>query len=170
MNMKSLNDLKEKLKSNSFDLEHESNMVQSRILSTLLDIVELKKITQQDLEKKTGLTQPFLSALFHNRRKLNMNHIALLQKALDIVLQPPNALTTDEHNRAFYSSSDFEIPTEILNDFDDFDQVQIFSDLSSPYWANNIVMYAKPDVVTRKSKGLKSRSLRLKGIDCHQNI
>ena len=108
MNMKSLNTYRNAFDATSFDLEHEANMVQSRILSSLLEVIEKKGLTQLDLEVLTGLKQPFLSAVFNNRKKINMEHIALLQNALDIVLQPPAYLTKDQHLNKFYDQSDFE--------------------------------------------------------------
>lgn len=108
MNMKSLNNYKNAFEISSFDLEHEANMVQSRILSSLLEVIEKKGLTQLDLEVLTGLKQPFLSAVFNNRKKINMGHIALLQNALEIVLQPPTYLSKNEHLNKFYDQHDFE--------------------------------------------------------------
>lgn len=105
MTMKSLNKLKEIFSIDTFDLEFESQMVQSRIISTLLEVIESKKLKQKDLVELTGLSQPFISALFHNRKKLNVEHIALFQKALDIVLQPPTYLDANEHKKYYYSDN-----------------------------------------------------------------
>lgn len=118
MTMKSLNKLKNILSIDTFDLEFESQMVQSRIVSTLLEVIDDKKLKQKDLEELTGLSQPFISALFHNRKKLNVEHIALFQKALDIVLQTPTYLDVNEHKRNFYSDSSF-YNEDLIKSFDD---------------------------------------------------
>ena len=103
-----LNQLRRTLNDDKFDLQFESEMVQSRIISTFLDIIDQKHYTQKELESLTGLKQPFISALFNNRKKLNVEHIALFQKALNIILQPPSYLSKDEHISKFYKDEDFE--------------------------------------------------------------
>lgn len=105
--MKLLNKIKDELKLDTFNIEFESEMVQSRILSSFLEVIDEKGLTQTDLEKLTGLTQPFISALFNNRRKLNVEHIALFQEALKIVLQPPTYLSKEEHTNKFYTDTDY---------------------------------------------------------------
>lgn len=106
--MKSLNEFKRNLDQESFDLDHETKMVQLRILSSILEVIDAKGLTQSNLEELTGLKQPFISALFNNRKNLNMEHIALFQHALQIVIQPPAHLSIDEHINAFYKESDYE--------------------------------------------------------------
>ena len=108
MSTKLSNSIKSLLEKDDFNLEHESKMVQARFLSTFLNIIEDKKLTQLDLEKMTGLKQPFLSGLFNQRRKLNMEHIALFQNALKIKLQPPEYLNSQEHNEKFYLEEDYK--------------------------------------------------------------
>lgn len=108
MNTKLSNSIKSLLKRKGFDLEHESKMTQARILSPLLAIIEDRRITQLELEESTGLKQPFLSGLFNQRRKLNMEHIALLQEALNVKLQPPAYLDNEEHIEKFYSDNEYE--------------------------------------------------------------
>lgn len=108
MNMKSLNKYQGFFNNESFDLDHEAKMVQSRILSTLLGVIEDKGITQEELEELTGLKQPFISAIFNSRKRLNMEHIALFQRALDIVLQPPMYLTKGQHKSKFYHQNEYE--------------------------------------------------------------
>lgn len=108
MNMKLSNNIKSLLEKDEFDLEYESKMVQSRILSSILEIVENKKMTQTELSEKTGLKQPFLSALFNLHKKLNMNHIALFQKALNIKLQPPYYYSEKKHSEEFYSDKEYK--------------------------------------------------------------
>jgi transcriptional regulator with XRE-family HTH domain len=107
MNTKSLNQTIDKLNSQDFDLKLESQMVQSRIVSTLLEVIQEKGLTQTDLERSTGLSQPFISSLLNINKKLSMEHIALFQKALGIVLQPPLPLSEDMHHRKFYESEDY---------------------------------------------------------------
>lgn len=122
--MKSLNKFKEVFENN--DLEHETKMVQSRIISTLLEVIEARGYSQADLAELTGLTQPFISALLNNRKNLNMEHIALFQNGLGIILQPPSYLSLTDHKEKFYASSDhvnidLEIPLaqvqELQSDF-----------------------------------------------------
>jgi predicted XRE-type DNA-binding protein len=105
--MKLSNSIKSLLLKNDFDLEYESNMVQSRFLSSIIEVVEDKNITQAELSEKTGLKQPFISALFNLHKNLNMNHIALFQKALDIKLQPPTYFSEDKHSEMFYSDKEY---------------------------------------------------------------
>jgi transcriptional regulator with XRE-family HTH domain len=107
MNTKLLNKIKSQLNNNNFDIVFESQMVQSRIISTFLEVIENKKLTQKDLEDLTGLTQPFLSGLFNNRKKLNVEHIAKFQNALKIVLQPPKYLTLEEHHNTYYQEDEY---------------------------------------------------------------
>ncbi len=107
MNMKLLDNIKSQLNNDNFDIVFESEMVQSRIVSTFLEVIESKKLTQNDLEELTGLSQPFLSALFNNRKKLNVEHIAKLQNALKIVLQPPKYLTIEEHYHTYYQEDEY---------------------------------------------------------------
>ena len=118
MSTKLSNSIKSLLKQDDFNLEHESKMVQARIMSTFLTIIDDRKLTQLDLEKLTGLKQPFLSGLFNQHRRLNMEHIALFQKALKVKLQPPKYLTDDEHFEEFYSDDEY-IPakTHFLDSF-----------------------------------------------------
>lgn len=106
--MKLLNELRDQLQFQDFDLEHESNMVQSRLLSPILEVIEEKGLTQSQLAIKTGLKQPFISAIFNVRKKLSMEHIALLQNALGIVMQPPEYLSEHQHINKFYSKSDYQ--------------------------------------------------------------
>ncbi|MFT6945604.1 MAG: transcriptional regulator with XRE-family HTH domain [Vicingaceae bacterium] len=108
MNMKLSNSIKSLFKNEDFDLDHESKMAQARILSTFLEIIENNKQTQSDLAELTGLKQPFLSGLFNQRRKLSMNHIALLQKALKVKLEPPTYLSDGEHFEKHYSIDEYE--------------------------------------------------------------
>lgn len=121
--MKSLNKLNKldkfisQLDINNFDVAYETDMVQTRILSPILEVIERKNLTQSELEDLTGLKQPFISALFNNRRKLNMEHIALFQNALNIVLQPPSYLSMEDHITKFYTPVEyypFESDQEIL--------------------------------------------------------
>jgi len=105
--MKSLNKIKKQLNNIDFDLVFESQMVQSRIISSILEVIEEKKYTQQDLENLTGLSQPFLSGLFNNRKKLNVEHIAKFQNALQIVFQPPKCLSKTEHNHMYYIEEEY---------------------------------------------------------------
>jgi len=108
MNTKLSNKIKSILKLKEFNLEHESKMAQARILSSILEVVDNKKLTQVELEELTGLKQSFLSGLFNQNRNLSMKHIALLQNALGIVLQPPSYLTVDNHEEKFYSEIDYK--------------------------------------------------------------
>lgn len=112
--MKSLNEIQKAFEKNGFDLAHESDMVQSRILSPIIEAMEEKGVTQSELSEKTGLKQPFISAVLNVRRKLNMEHIALFQKALGIVIQPPTALSTDQHQHKFYNKEAYEMPSDEL--------------------------------------------------------
>lgn len=105
--MKLLKEFKSKLDNENFDLNHEANMVQSRILSTINDVIDEKGYTQADLARLTGLKQPFISALMNVRRKLNMEHIALFQEALEIKLQPPNYLSKDDHFNAYFENDQY---------------------------------------------------------------
>lgn len=110
--MKSLKELKDFLEDEQFDLNHEAAMVQSRILSPIISAIEDNKIRQEDLAEATGLTQPFISGLLNIRKNLSMEHIALFQKALGIVLQVPEVLTDEEHKSKFYSEEEYEIQPE----------------------------------------------------------
>lgn len=104
-----LNKIQDEFEQKDFDLEHETDMVQSRILSPIIEKIEEQGLTQTNLSEITGLKQPFLSALFNIRKRLNMEHIALLQKALGIVLQSPQMLSIVEHKRKFYSKDEYDI-------------------------------------------------------------
>lgn len=116
INMKSLNKIKQQLSNNKdFDLLYESQMVQSRIISSILEVIEEKKYTQQELEELTGLSQPFLSGLFNNRKKLNVEHIAKFQNALNIVLQPPKCLSKREHTNTYYVEDNYDRINEFSN-------------------------------------------------------
>ncbi|GAA0735934.1 helix-turn-helix transcriptional regulator [Gaetbulibacter jejuensis] len=101
--MKSLETLNEIFGKKKFDLEHETKMVQARILSPILSAINQKKMTQVELEEKTGLNQSFLSAIFNNKRRLNMEHIAKFQNALGIKLQSPEVLSIENHYEKFYN-------------------------------------------------------------------
>ena len=120
MNMKLSNSIKSLLTKDEFDLEYESNMVQSRILSSILEVVDDKKMTQTELSEKTGLKQPFLSALFNLHKKLNMKHIALFQKALEIKMQPPEYYSEEKHLERFYSNKEYIPATTHFIDSDVF--------------------------------------------------
>lgn len=108
--MKSLNKIRDELENKGFDLRHESDMVQSRILSPIIEAMEKEGLTQDELSKKTGLKQPFISAILNVRKKLNMEHIALFQEALGIVIQTPEALSINEHKYKFYNKDEYESP------------------------------------------------------------
>ena len=103
--MKSLAELKKIFSGNSFDLEFESQMVQSRIISTFLDVIDEKNITQKELENRTGLSQPFISALFNNRKKLNVEHIAKFQNALGIKLKSPEYLSNSDYEFEYFKEN-----------------------------------------------------------------
>ncbi|MEK8179919.1 helix-turn-helix transcriptional regulator [Flavobacterium buctense] len=105
--MKLLDQIRNQLNENRVDIVFESQMVQSRIVSTFLEVIENNKVTQKELEERTGLSQPFLSAIFNNRKKLNVEHIAKLQNALNIILQPPKYLTTEEHYNTYYQDDEY---------------------------------------------------------------
>lgn len=107
MNMKLFEQIRNQLNENKVDIVFESQMVQSRIVSTFLEVIENNKVTQKELEERTGLSQPFLSAIFNNRKKLNVEHIAKLQNALDIILQPPKYLTNEEHYNTYYQEDEY---------------------------------------------------------------
>ncbi len=110
MNMKSLSEIKKELDFDQFDLEHEANMVQSRILSPIIELIESKKLSQVELQKLTGLKQPFISALLNIRKKLSMEHIARFQHALDIKLESPTLLSSQNHDQEYYiEKSDYNI-------------------------------------------------------------
>ena len=109
-----LNKIQSEFENNGFDLEHESNMVQSRILSPIIEAIDEQGITQEKLSEKTGLSQPFISAILNIRKKLNTEHIALFQKALGIIIQTPKALAISEHKSKFYKKEEYDIPMEIL--------------------------------------------------------
>lgn len=108
-----LNKIRSEIKNTEFDIEYEANMVQSRLLSPIIEIIEEQNITQKELSEKTGLAQPFISALLNIRKRLNMDHIALFQNALNIVIQTPNILSKDNHQNKFYDINDY-------NDSEDF--------------------------------------------------
>lgn len=106
MNTKSLEKIKAAISSvRKFDLDYESEMVQARILSPFYEIIEDNNISQVELEKLTGIKQSFLSGLFGGSRKLSMKHIALLQKGLGVVIQPPKYLGFIDHNTEHYTDS-----------------------------------------------------------------
>ncbi|MFM7023237.1 MAG: XRE family transcriptional regulator [Flavobacteriales bacterium] len=109
-----LNKIQSEFDDNIFDIEHESNMVQSRLLSPIIETIESQGITQEELAEKTGLAQPFISAVLNIRKNLNMEHIALFQKALGIILQPPTTLTGKEHKSKFYSKEEYDAPSDVL--------------------------------------------------------
>ena len=126
--MKSLAKLRELFTEKSFDLEFESQMVQSRIVSTFLEVIEDKNITQKELEEKTGLSQPFISALLNNRKKLNVEHIARLQNALDVKLKSPEYISNSDYEKEYFKESEytetmfvceFKRPHQIDNDIYD---------------------------------------------------
>ena len=133
MNMQLSSNIKTLLKKEEFDLDHESSMVQSRILSSILEVVEDKKMTQTELSEKTGLKQPFLSALFNLHKKLNMNHIALFQKALGVKLQPPKYYSEEKHLKKFYSDKEYIPATTQFIDSDVFNGTQFVSWISDKH-------------------------------------
>lgn len=87
------------------NIDHEARMVQSRILSPFLKIMEDKGITENDLSKASGLTLDTITKLFLIEKPLKMAHIALIQKGLDSVAQPPEVITAKEHHERFYKST-----------------------------------------------------------------
>lgn len=91
-----------KANDNKVALEIEVKMVQSRLLSPIIAKMEEVGMTQKELAKRSGMTQPFVNSVLNIRKKISVEHIAKFQKALGIVLQPPIALTEEEHYRAFY--------------------------------------------------------------------
>ncbi len=108
MNTKSLEKIKAAISNvnvRKFNLDYEAEMVQARILSPFYEIIEDNNISQVELEKLTGIKQSFLSGLFGGSRKLSMKHIALLQKGLEIVMQPPKYLSLIDHNTEHYTDS-----------------------------------------------------------------
>ena len=126
--MKSLKEIKNFLEDESFDLEHEAAMVQSRFLSPIIAAIEDNHIKQGDLAEATGLAQPFISALLNVRKKLSMEHIALFQKALGIILQAPDALPLEEHQSKFYSEKEYEINLQTKK----LDLIQWLSTIENP--------------------------------------
>lgn len=105
--MKLLNKITNHFSNSDFDLDYETDMVQSRILSPIIDAYEKRGMTQSDLSEKTGLSQSFISSIFNIRKRLNMKHVALLQHALEIVLQKPEVLEKSKHNLKYHSKDEF---------------------------------------------------------------
>lgn len=89
-------------------LEIESKMIQSRLLSPMINRMEELGLNQSQLAARTGMSQPFINALLNIRKKANVEHLAKFQKALGIVLQPPKALTEEEHYREFYDTEVYD--------------------------------------------------------------
>lgn len=131
MSMKLSNPANQILINNDFDLEHETKMTQARILSTFLEIIDERKLTQIELENLTGLKQPFLSGLFNLHRKLNMEHIALFQRALKIKLQPPEYLSKNKHVLKNYTETEYEPALAHFKEYSSFKD-QIFLRWISP--------------------------------------
>lgn len=96
----SLDKLKEIFSSKSID--NESDMVQSRLLSPLFIAMEEQGITQNELSELTGLQLSLIVDIFNIHEKLTMEHLALFQKALKIVLQPPLVLSSKDHELKHY--------------------------------------------------------------------
>ena len=107
MSMNEFKYILDKFDTSEFDIEHETKMVQSRILSPILETIDNKKINQLELEKLTGISQSFISSLFNLKKGLNMEHIAKLQNALGIVLQTPEILDKNEHANKYYNKENF---------------------------------------------------------------
>lgn len=132
--MTSLNKIQDEFENNKFDLEHESKMVQSRILSPIIEAIEENGLTQEELSERTGLRQPFISAILNIRKKLNMEHIALFQKALGIIIQPPQALSINEHKHKYYNKEEYEIST-----------LDVFEEVYHSHFMKNLQQYAKSE-------------------------
>ncbi|WP_329805210.1 helix-turn-helix domain-containing protein [Flavobacterium facile] len=151
MNTKLLNKIKSELNNNCFDIVFESQMVQSRIISSFLEVIESKNFTQKDLEDLTGLTQPFLSGLFNNRKKLNVEHIARLQNALNIVLQPPKYLSVEEHHNTYYQEDEYLG----LSKMNEFFKKEIESICRNRHLINDNNSYSKEKIFQTKKTSVK---------------
>lgn len=142
--MTSLNKIQIEFENNSFDLEHESKMVQSRILSPIIEAIEEQGLTQEELAERTGLKQPFISAILNVRRKLNMEHIALFQRALGIIIQTPEVLSLNEHRNRFYNKEEYDVPPNDL-----------FEEIYHIHPINSLQQYSK----SRKKVAYSSRKI-----------
>ena len=146
--MTSLNKIQNEFENNGFDLEHESDMVQSRILSPIIEAIEEKGLTQAELSERTGLKQPFISAILNVRKKLNMEHIALFQKALGIVIQSPQVLSINEHKHKYYNKEEYDTPS-----------VELFEEIYHTHSIKSLQQYSKSKKeVTYTSRKLSSLS------------
>jgi hypothetical protein len=120
------------LNNKEYDVEHETKMVQSRILAPLIEVIEQKGYTVQKLSELTGLNSIKITALLNIENLITMEQIALFQKALGIVIQPPEAITTEEHNKKFYvdDTKTIKPPKERIRDVYD-SLVKKYSDIKS---------------------------------------
>lgn len=71
-----------------FDIEHETMMVQSRLLSPILQFKEDNNLSQNELAEMSGIKQPLLNSIINLKKNLSMKHIAQLQNAIDSVIAP----------------------------------------------------------------------------------
>ena len=152
--MKSLSKIQSEFDNTQFDLEHESDMVQSRLLSPIIEAIEKEGLTQAELAERTGLKQPFISAILNVRKKLNMEHIALFQKALGIVVQPPEVLSVKDHKSKYYSEEEYEAST-----------ILIFEEISHLHYTKSIETYSHGDkkiAYTNRKLGFGSIAIKTK--------
>ena len=91
-----------------YDLKHETKMVQARIVSPLIKIIEVKGYTVNKLSELTNLTETKIDRLLNGAESITMEELALFQKALDVVIEPPFVLTKEEHNNKYYDTDEEE--------------------------------------------------------------
>jgi len=94
------------VKPKDYDQEHETKMVQSRLLAPLIEVIEQKGYTVKKLSELTGLNRIKITALLNIENLITMEQIALFQKALGVMIQPPAVITAEEHNKKFYVNGD----------------------------------------------------------------
>lgn len=158
--MKSLNEIKSEFEHKSFDLAFETGMVQSRILGPIIQEMENQGITQGELAKRTGLSQPFISAVLNIRKRLSMEQIALFQNALGIVLQMPEIMSKEEHRNKYYSEMEYQPSTGSVSRVTcvhgSFNMIDSYSVRSKPSSNNYLSSFVKLKGSIVKSKKIES--------------
>lgn len=84
------------------DLDYEALMIQARLLSPYLTVMEDKGFDNTELSKRSGIEEYRIKLIFSGNAFITMEEIAMIQEALDVIAQPPFLLTKEAHKKQHY--------------------------------------------------------------------
>ncbi len=161
--MKSYKEISNYFENDKFDLEHEAQMIQAKILAPFLSKIREEGIKQEILAKRMKVSQPYLSQVFHGDKNLSMSTIAKLQEALDVVLETPSIKDLPKYLDNYYDKDVDKVSTNELEEV--FGYSVLSNSISENKWSDELLK-------SQRDKGKKLAKvipLNVKVIDPNPN-